>query len=225
MRPLRLRVGEDAVPFREGAVRVGGLDLLVEVSPAGSGTRLAGAQLGLPRTDVPAVVDNPDWSTAGFAVTIPLSSVPFGATTLTLAAHTPERGTWLSSVQVVVPSLGSVPAAAVVTPVAMPVVVPTVGPRIRAEIQAPQTGDTVGRSFAVQVLAPESVAVGLLFAFRHPEHERRIAFKVEERRSWAAQAVRVMKTLDGNEPARLLAPQTQLVPSGCELSAPAAPAL
>jgi hypothetical protein len=87
-------------------------------------------------------------------VTIPLSSVPFGATTLTLAAHTPERGTWLSSVQVVVPSLGSVPAAPVVTPVAMPVVVPTVGPRIRAEIQAPQTGDTVGRSFAVQVLAP-----------------------------------------------------------------------
>src|SRR5207302_1257346 len=28
---------------------------------------------------------------------------------------------------------------------------------------------------AVQALAPESVAVALLFAFRHPEHERRIA--------------------------------------------------
>src|SRR5216684_3213461 len=118
------------------------------------GTRLTGAQLGLPRTDVPAVLDNPDWSTAGFAVTIPLSSVPFGSTTLILAAHTPERGTWLSSVQVVVPSLGSVPAAAVFTPVAVPVVVPMAAPRIRAEIQAPQTGDTVGRSFAVQVLAP-----------------------------------------------------------------------
>ncbi len=117
------------------------------------GTRLAGAQLGLPRTDVPAVLDNPDWSTAGFAVTIPLSSVPFGSTTLILAAHTPERGTWLSSVQVVVPSLGSIPAAPVVAPVLVPVA-PTVVPRIRVEIQAPQPGDLVGRSFAVQVLAP-----------------------------------------------------------------------
>jgi hypothetical protein len=118
------------------------------------GTRLAGAQLGLPRTDVPAVLDNPDWSTAGFAVTIPLSSVPFGSTTLTLAAHTPERGTWLSSVLVVVPNLGAVPAPPVVAPVVVPVVLPTLVPRIKVEIQAPQAGDTVGRSFAVQVLAP-----------------------------------------------------------------------
>jgi len=117
------------------------------------GTRLAGAQLGLPRTDVPAVLDNPDWSKAGFAVTIPLSSVPFGSTTLTLAAHTPERGTWLSSVQVVVPSLGSVPAAPVLAPVVVPAAPPVV-PRVRAEIQAPQPGDLVGRSFVVQVLAP-----------------------------------------------------------------------
>jgi hypothetical protein len=132
------------------------------------GTRLAGAQIGLPRTDVPAVMDNPDWSTAGFAVTIPLSSVPFGATTLTLAAHTPERGTWLSCVQVVVPSLGSVPAAApVLAPVVVPVA-PTVVPRIRAEIQAPQPGDTVGRSFTVQVLAPSADRVDV---FLEPDRD------------------------------------------------------
>jgi hypothetical protein len=127
----------------------------VEVFLGGEvGTRLAGAQLGLRRTDVPAVLDNPESSMAGFAVTIPLSSVPFGATTLTLAAHTPERGTWLSSVQVVVPDLGSIPAA---PPVVAPVVVavaPTVVARIRAEIQAPQPGDLVSRSFTLQVLAP-----------------------------------------------------------------------
>src|SRR5439155_11873661 len=102
---------------------------------------------------VRARMDNPDWSTAGLAVTIPLSSVPFGASTLTLAAPSPERGTWLSNMQVVVPSLGLVPAAPLVMPVVVPVV-PTVVPRIRAEIQAPQAGDTVGRSFVVQVLAP-----------------------------------------------------------------------
>jgi len=79
--------------------------------------------------------------------------VPVGSTTLTLAAHTPEHGTWLSNVQVVVPNLGSVPAAPVVAVVAAPVAATAV-PRVRAEIQAPQPGDLVGRSFGVQVLAP-----------------------------------------------------------------------
>jgi hypothetical protein len=133
-----------------GSVGVDSVD--VYLGNAG-GERLAGAQLGLPRTDVPSVIDNPDWSAAGFALTIPLSNVPVGSTTLTLAAHTPEHGTWLSSVQVVVPSLGSVPAAPVAPVVSVPVP-PTVTPRLRAEIQAPQPGDLVGRSFSVQVLAP-----------------------------------------------------------------------
>jgi hypothetical protein len=137
-------------PSYVGSVGVDSVDVFLG---APGGPRLAGAQLGLPRTDVPSLLDNPDWSAAGFALTIPLSSVPVGSTMLTLAAHTPERGTWLSSVQVVVPSLGSVPAAPA-APVVAVAAVPTLTPRVRAEIQAPQPGDTVGRSFIVQVLAP-----------------------------------------------------------------------
>src|SRR5207253_8439521 len=45
-----------------------------------------------------------------------------------------------------------------------------------AGVQEPLSDAEVARVVAaVQALAPESVAVGLLFAFRHPEHERRIA--------------------------------------------------
>src|SRR5207302_1797451 len=82
---------------------------------------------------------------------------------------TPERGTWLSNMQVVVPSLGLVPAPPLVMPVVVPVV-PTVVPRIRAEIQAPQAGDTVGRSFVVQVLAPGADRVDV---FLEPDRDGR----------------------------------------------------
>src|SRR2546423_1854457 len=41
-----------------------------------------------------------------------------------------------------------------VSPVAEVPVPPTIPPGLRAEIQAPQPGDLVGRSFGVQVLAP-----------------------------------------------------------------------
>jgi len=133
-----------------GSVGVDSLDVYLGNT---GGERLAGAQLGLPRTDVPSVTDNPDWSTAGFALTIPLADVPVGSNTLTLAAHTPEHGTWLSSVHLVVPDLGAIPAAVVAPVVAVPVA-PTVTPRVRVEIQAPQPGDLVGKSFGVQVLAP-----------------------------------------------------------------------
>jgi hypothetical protein len=93
--------------------------------------------------------------------------VPVGSTTLTLAAHTQVHGTWLSSVQVVVPSLGAVPAAVVVAPVVV-AAVPTPSPRVLAEIQSPQPGDLVGRSFVVQVLAPGADRVDV---FMEPDRD------------------------------------------------------
>ncbi|HEX8967891.1 MAG TPA: hypothetical protein VF937_08435, partial [Chloroflexota bacterium] len=119
--------------------------------PIGSGVRLSAAQLGLTRTDVPSTTDNPGWATAGFSINLPLAGVPAGPSQLTLAAHTPEHGTWLSAVQVVIPTLGSVPALAPVVQVTT-APAPTVVPRLTAQIQSPQAGDQVPRSFAVQVL-------------------------------------------------------------------------
>jgi hypothetical protein len=117
---------------------------------------LATAELGLQRTDVPSALDNPGWTDAGFALKIPMADVPVGATTLILAAHTPEHGTWLATLHVVVPRLGPIPAPP--PPPAAPVRVaptPTAVPS-RVEIQAPQSGGLVTRSFTLQVLAPDA---------------------------------------------------------------------
>jgi hypothetical protein len=122
---------------------------------ANGALRLASARLGLARTDIPAAVDNPSLSTAGFTVTLPLSSVPVGLSTVTLVARSSQRGAWLSTLQVVVPTLGTVLPARSVPPV---VVVPAVAsaPPATVEIQAPQPGDSVGRTFVLQLLAPNA---------------------------------------------------------------------
>ena len=117
---------------------------------------LAQAQLGLARSDVPLILDNPDSAQAGFSLSLPLDQVPLGPTWLTLAAHTPDHGTWLSSLQVVSPSLGLVPPAKAVTRVSMPPLAPTPKQRLYAEVESPQAGDQVPRSFTLQMLAPEA---------------------------------------------------------------------
>jgi hypothetical protein len=117
---------------------------------------VAHAQLGLARTGVPPDPDNPaDASNAGFSIRLPLGDVPAGTSLLTLAAHTPDNGTWLRTLHVVVPNLGPMPA---LRPVAQMSAAPQPIPktRLRAEIQAPQPGDQVPRSFVMQVLAPDA---------------------------------------------------------------------
>jgi hypothetical protein len=132
-----------------------------------AGIPLAQAQLGLTRADGPSTPDDPDFAHAGFSLSLPLTDVPLGATWLTLAARTPEHGTWLSSLQVVIPSLGTVPAPRVVARVsALPV--PTPKQRLSAEIESPQPGDLVPRSFVLQMLAPDA---GRVDVFLEPDRD------------------------------------------------------
>ncbi len=116
-----------------------------------SGTRLAGALLGLARSDPASILANPDWARPGFSVSLPLTGLPGGPTVLTLVARTQDHGTWLSSLAVVVPTLGPIPSQLVV---AAPAPSPTPAPpALRAEVESPQPNDEVNRSFVVQVLA------------------------------------------------------------------------
>jgi hypothetical protein len=108
--------------------------------------------MGLKRDDLGSSVDNPAWVDSGFAINLPLDDLPAGPTVLTLAAHTPERGTWTNSVAVVVPSLGDVPARPIAPVSPVPVVAPL--PPFRAEVAAPQVGDQISRGSIVEVLAP-----------------------------------------------------------------------
>ena len=129
-------------------------------------TPLATATMGLPRSDIPSAVDHPFWNRAGFEINMPLDQLPPGISALTLAAHSTITGTWLSQVQLVVPTLGAVPAPKPI--VRAPVVVATPQP-VRAEIQAPQPGDQVPRTFSVQVLAPNADRVDV---FVQPDRDR-----------------------------------------------------
>jgi hypothetical protein len=130
---------------------------------------IARARVGLPPRYRPTASDSPQVNSAGFALSILPGMVPTGPTTLTLAAHTPEDGTWLTSLQVVVPNLGPVaPAVPRPTPT-LPPVVPTPRPWTPLEIQAPQPGTLVTRTFTLQVLAPSADRVTV---FLEPDRDQ-----------------------------------------------------
>jgi hypothetical protein len=159
-------------PSASGSSGVDSMDVFAGPD-SGTGPRLVGAQLGLARMDVPSVLDSSDPANAGFSISLPLGEVPVGSTQLTLMAHTPVHGSWLSTLQVVVPSLGSVPAGRpaaqpglVPAPTAIPA--PTPMPQLHAEIQSPQPGDQVSRSFSIQLLAPHADRVDV---FLEPDRD------------------------------------------------------
>jgi hypothetical protein len=128
------------------------VEVLLQANEMGS--PLAIAEVGLPRKDVPAELQDSGWRDAGFRLSIPLERVPVGATRLVLAAHTREHGTWLATLHVVVPMLGPIPYAQPKTPVQRTAPTSTAVTPPRAEIQAPQPGDLVTPSFILQLLAP-----------------------------------------------------------------------
>jgi hypothetical protein len=144
------------------------LDVFVG-QPSDTDTPLARAQLGLTRSDVPSVLDNPDLAHAGFSVSLPLGSVPLGPTVLTLAAHTPDHGTWLSTLQVVIPTLGAVPPPRPIVSISLPPAPVLVSrPRLSAEIASPQPGDEVPRNFVLQMLAPDGARIDV---FMEPDRD------------------------------------------------------
>jgi hypothetical protein len=125
-------------------------------------------KMGLKRDDVASTMANPAWVDSGFTVNLPLDSLPAGPTMLTIAAHTPDRGTWLSNVAVVVPSLGTIPIK-LVPPVVAAAPVPTPAAPLHLEVEAPQPGDQIGRTSVMLILAPGADAVSV---FLEPDRDQ-----------------------------------------------------
>jgi hypothetical protein len=147
---------------------VDGLDVYVGSDPTATSVPLAGARMGLKRDDLTSNDNNPGWVDSGFTIKLPLDAMPPGPNLLTLAAHTPDGGTWLSSLAVVVPSLGGVPTRPVLARI-NPVPVATPPPPFRAEVAAPQPGDQVSRTVIVQVQAPTADRVDV---FLEPDRDQ-----------------------------------------------------
>ena len=148
-------------PLAQDSTGVSGVDLYL------GSALLAQAQMGLARPDAPVSAENPAWSQPGFSLGLPLDTLPSGANSLTLVARTP-RGTWLSSVQVVIPSLGGVVAARVIPAPAAPL--PTLVPSepVHLDVAAPSPGASVGRSFFVQGVATGADRVDI---FMEPDRD------------------------------------------------------
>jgi hypothetical protein len=137
-------------PAATGSTGIDSLD--VYQGDPSTGSRLTGALLGLSRTDPASILANPDWAKPGFSINLPLESLPGGPSVLTLVARSHDHGTWLSSLAVVVPSLGPIPSQQAVVAAPAPAATPML-PTFHAEVESPQPNDEVSRTFVVQVLA------------------------------------------------------------------------
>lgn len=136
--------------------------------------RLGGSAPGsVPLVSAPVTVRSPDavsadGTTSVFQLSVPLAQLPGGASTLVLAAYSPAWGNWGTTLRAEVPMLGPDPVLRPVAPIApAPVVAPA--PLRAAEIQSPQPGDQVPRSFVLQILAPRADRVDV---FLEPGRDR-----------------------------------------------------
>jgi hypothetical protein len=139
-----------ADPSAEDTAGVDQVSILLG-APGQAGPVLAQARLGLARPDLAANPDDPGLAGAGFSVNVPLDSVPVGLQTFTLQAHTAEHGTWLTTLQVVVPSLGGVAASrpkVVVSAVPAPAVSAAASAHLM--VNFPGANDSVNRSLTIQ---------------------------------------------------------------------------
>jgi len=116
---------------------------------------LASAPVTLRVPDPASATASTDGTTSVFQLSVPLAQLPGGASTLVLAANSPLWGTWLTTLRAEVPTLGADPVARSLAP-SVPMLVPTPAPLPAAEIQWPQSGDLVPRSFVLQILAPRA---------------------------------------------------------------------
>ncbi len=93
---------------------------------AGSGQFLTQGTVGMSRPDVAAALDNPYALNSGFLATVPAGMLQAGQHTLTVYAHTPDKGWWYQQVNV------NVAAPAVAQ-----------NPQLIAAITTPEYGDNI----------------------------------------------------------------------------------
>jgi hypothetical protein len=79
-----------------------------DVQVLAGGTLLAHAAVAQNRPDVAAATGNPYWAASGFDAVVPSGGLSGGPAMLTVAAHTPGKGTWSKQVSVTIAGSGVV---------------------------------------------------------------------------------------------------------------------
>ncbi|MBV9358311.1 MAG: hypothetical protein JO023_22590 [Chloroflexi bacterium] len=165
----------------EGGTGVGSVELYQGAANE-HGALLARADTNISRAEPVTISGNPDWGTAGFSLHLPLASVPGGATPLTLAVHTTEHGTWLSTIWLTVPvpdaSAPSPDLSPEPEPTPSPRSGPTLGPPPHLVVTAPRSGAMVSGSYVLQgsaydpsATASQGTGIDRVEAFLEPDRD------------------------------------------------------
>jgi hypothetical protein len=109
-------------------------DLNVYLGSLPGGTLLARGAVGEGRPDVAATTGNGFWAASGFDALVPAGAVPAGTQTLTVAAHTAGKGTWIRQVSVNVASGGGGGTSATGGPVSPALTLTILSPGFNEEI-------------------------------------------------------------------------------------------
>jgi hypothetical protein len=109
----------------------------------GGGKMLAKAAIGQSRPDVAAALGTPYWASSGFSAVVPAGSLTPGPQTLSVYAHTPDKGWWYKQVPVNVSSSAPATAAAPPPSSSTPTSSGHTGSQIVIAIEKPVEGEVV----------------------------------------------------------------------------------
>jgi len=88
---------------------------------------VAHGSVALSRPDVATSTGNPYWAASGFDALVPATALPGGPAVLTVAAHTPGKGTWTKTVHVTVAGAAGPLTAVATTGLILKVITPANG--------------------------------------------------------------------------------------------------
>lgn len=124
-----------------------GLD---DVQVLNGGTVLAHGSVGLSRPDVAQVTGNPYWASSGFDVQVPTAGLAAGPANLTVALHTPAKGSWTKPLNVTIAGGGAV----ITSPGSAPGLVLTIiAPAVGEDVIANHNGIIRGTAYDTRTRA------------------------------------------------------------------------
>lgn len=95
-----------------------------DVQVLNGSTVLAHGSVANSRPDVASATGNPFWAASGFDAVVSVGALPSGPATLTVAAHTPGKGSWAKQLNVTIAGSGAVLTNAVSSGLVLTILVP-----------------------------------------------------------------------------------------------------
>jgi hypothetical protein len=133
-----------------------------DVQVLNGSTVLAHAAVAQSRPDVAAATGNPYWAASGFDAVVPSGGLSAGPVSLTVAAHTPGKGSWSKSINVTIAGSGAI----ITSPVSgTGLVLTLISPGPGEEVIANNNGTLRGVAYDTRTRAELGVGVDRIQAY------------------------------------------------------------